>query len=558
MRFTGKISYRAFGLLLCLALLLPWGTPLASAAPTTTEPVALAPEDAGSFQADIPGAAYLASLDKGNRAPLIWLEGQKYTLSLSRIKVEDAQWVRAVLTTKDDTFAASTLLGPLAELREQERLRIDVVRARQGGSTTIAFTTLPGELQVASLRFPMTFSDDVSLTGAASGAGGKLIFTGGSAPAVPTPGSTAPAQGGAEGGEAEPRNNKALYVVLALLVLLLLAATVCLVLFRKQVSAVTAPMAAKAALVRERLAPAAEKCKAWLRKTSKNISKGMKALGTAAAARYDALRAWLKGKPARPAQPAQPARSAQPDEPDEPTGRVPRKTPAVPIAPIEPPIRPAPVPPIMSAAAPRASTALLEAETAEESAPELAPEPPAFSSSLAGVELIPAERAGSLVETVSMDGMLPASDDMAEAAPDETAILNAFFLGKRQSVPPVLGFITVGLRNRDILLGLPPGPEAPAPLFAPNLRGQVFSLSAAGNLFLHIDYFAPPSFVVHSVLGNVCLEHVFDLVNTQGRGLRAEEVRNRKILEILPARTRKTEEGYFEVVEKGRLLIGSI
>lgn len=519
MRFTAKALLRSFALLLCLAMALPLGALAPAAAPATD----------GNFQAEFPKAAYFPNLEKNNRAKLLWLDEQKFTLSLSRVTTEGEPWVRALLTTEDDTFIAAVLLGSLESLGEEEKLRIDFVRSRKNDATTIAFTALPAERLVATMQFPKIFEGEASLTGTAFNDGARLLFTDQPAAATPTPtpGTTTVHSGAAD--EAQPRG-RALYFVLALILILLLAALVCATLFRKQVAEFAAPLRAKAA-------PSLAKGKARLQETSRHVATRTKALAAAAAAKSGpalrSLRQKLRPVAAERDKASASDMQAQAGKPEQPARAV-------------------------AAAAPGATQRIPPQREFMEPAAEPASGRVAISS-LAGVELIPAASAGSLVQTVSMDGLLPAADEVAsDETPDETAILNAFFAGKRQSVPPGLGFVTVGLRNRDALLGVMPGPNAPAPLFAPNPRGQVFSLSAAGNLFLHIDYFAPPSFVAHSVLSNVCLEHTFLLENERGDILDAAEVRNRKILAIIPARTRKTEEGYYEVVEKGRLLIGAI
>jgi len=135
---------------------------------------------------------------------------------------------------------------------------------------------------------------------------------------------------------------------------------------------------------------------------------------------------------------------------------------------------------------------------------------------------------------------------------DFSARMNDYFLG-RAPLPGGGRFLTVGLRNRDALQQL--GGGSVRPLFAPNPRGQIFSLEEnTGGLYLHADYFAPPSFVLQSVLRSVCLECVFALEDRHGNPLRLEYVLGYAILGIEPARTARTEAGFI-VTEKGRLVI---
>ena len=136
---------------------------------------------------------------------------------------------------------------------------------------------------------------------------------------------------------------------------------------------------------------------------------------------------------------------------------------------------------------------------------------------------------------------------------DMSARMNEFYLG-RAALPEAGRFLTVGLRNRDALQQL--GGNSVRPLFAPNPRGQIFSLEEeTGGLYLHADYFAPPSFVLQSVLRSVCLECVFALENAGGAPLRLENVLNHTILGIEPALTTRTESGFI-VTQKGRLIVG--
>jgi len=130
--------------------------------------------------------------------------------------------------------------------------------------------------------------------------------------------------------------------------------------------------------------------------------------------------------------------------------------------------------------------------------------------------------------------------------------VNAYFLG-RGALPAGGRFRTVGLRNRDALLQQEGGVR---PLFAPNPRGQIFSLEEeTGGLYLHVDCFAPPGFLLQPVLRSVCLESVFALEDRRGAPLRLEAAPGRAILGIVPARTARTESGFI-LTEKGSLVIG--
>jgi hypothetical protein len=128
--------------------------------------------------------------------------------------------------------------------------------------------------------------------------------------------------------------------------------------------------------------------------------------------------------------------------------------------------------------------------------------------------------------------------------------VNDIYLGRTASPGNGGSFLTVGLRNREALaLG-------EAPLFVQNARGQVFTLcTLSGNLYLHFDSFSPPSFVVQSVLQDVGVEQIFRLVSTAGDPLQINDVRGRELLHVLPAKTKKTDEGY-QLSEKGVLVIG--
>ena len=149
--------------------------------------------------------------------------------------------------------------------------------------------------------------------------------------------------------------------------------------------------------------------------------------------------------------------------------------------------------------------------------------------------------------------MRTAWETAAEPLEDIAQRANEYFLG-RAALPAEGRFHTVGLRNRDALQQL--GGSSVRPLFAANPRGQIFSLEEeSGGLYLHVDYFAPPSFLLQPVLRSVCLECVFSLEDARGNPLRLENVLGHSILGITPARTTRTESGYI-VAEKGRLVIG--
>jgi len=150
--------------------------------------------------------------------------------------------------------------------------------------------------------------------------------------------------------------------------------------------------------------------------------------------------------------------------------------------------------------------------------------------------------------------MRTAWEAAAEPSPEAIPVqMNAYFLG-RARLPGAGRFLTVGLRNRDALQQL--GGGSVRPLFAPNPRGQIFSLEEdSGGLYLHVDYFAPPSFVLQSVLRSVCLECVFALEDERGNPLRLENVLGYGILGVAPALTARTEAGFI-VMQKGKLIIG--
>ncbi|MDR0531902.1 MAG: hypothetical protein LBG83_07560 [Oscillospiraceae bacterium] len=135
--------------------------------------------------------------------------------------------------------------------------------------------------------------------------------------------------------------------------------------------------------------------------------------------------------------------------------------------------------------------------------------------------------------------------------PGEEEAMRAYFLGCAPK-PGWLRFLSVGLRNRDaLLLG-----SGARPLFAPNPRGQMFSLEEdSGNLYLHADYFAPPSFVLQSTLRSVCLDQFFRCVDETGEAIVFDDCVNRAIVDIAPARTARTEAGFI-VTEPGELVVG--
>ena len=142
-----------------------------------------------------------------------------------------------------------------------------------------------------------------------------------------------------------------------------------------------------------------------------------------------------------------------------------------------------------------------------------------------------------------------AAESTPETMPEQ---INDYFRG-RGALPAGGRFRTVGLRNRDALQQLGGGVR---PLFGPNPRGQIFSLEEeTGGLYLHVDYFAPPSFLLQPVLRSVCLECVFALEDARGNPLRLENVLGHAILGIAPARTAYTQSGFI-VTERGRLVIG--
>jgi len=162
-------------------------------------------------------------------------------------------------------------------------------------------------------------------------------------------------------------------------------------------------------------------------------------------------------------------------------------------------------------------------------------------------------RGDALVRQITMRTAWEAAAEEKPTLESYVTQMNGFFLG-RAPLPGGGKFLTVGLRNRDALQQL--GGGSVRPLFAPNPKGQIFSLEEeSGGLYLHADYFAPPSFVLQSVLRSVCLECVFFLEDAQGEPLRLENVLGHSILGIVPALTARTEAGYI-LTRKGTLVIG--
>ena len=170
-------------------------------------------------------------------------------------------------------------------------------------------------------------------------------------------------------------------------------------------------------------------------------------------------------------------------------------------------------------------------------------------SALAGITLMPPTEQSSLLRRILM------REETEEAPPsleEQEEAMQAYFRGRARL--PRCRFLTVGLSNRDTLLQL--GSESVRPLFAPNPRGQLFSVEEeSGNLYLHAEYFAPPSFVLQSVLRSVCLERIFTCVDENGGEIAPEDAVNHSIAEIIPARTTRTEAGFI-LMEKGQLKIG--
>ena len=172
-------------------------------------------------------------------------------------------------------------------------------------------------------------------------------------------------------------------------------------------------------------------------------------------------------------------------------------------------------------------------------------------SVLAGITLMPPTEQSSLLRRI----LMREEEETAPPSPEEQEeAMQAYFQSRVRL--PRYRFLTVGLSNRDTLLQL--GSESVRPLFAPNPRGQLFSVEEeSGNLYLHVEYFAPPSFVLQSVLRSVCLERIFICVNANGEEIAPEDAVNHSIAEIIPARTTRTEAGFI-LTEKGQLKIGKI
>jgi len=170
-------------------------------------------------------------------------------------------------------------------------------------------------------------------------------------------------------------------------------------------------------------------------------------------------------------------------------------------------------------------------------------------SVLAGITLMPPTEQSSLLRRILMREETEAPPPLPEEQGDA---MQAYFRGRARL--PRCQFLTVGLSNRDTLQQL--GSESVRPLFAPNPRGQLFSVEEeSGNLYLHVEYFAPPSFVLQSVLCSVCLERIFTCVDANGEEIAPEDAANHSIAEIIPARTTRTEAGFI-LDEKGLLKIG--
>ena len=188
--------------------------------------------------------------------------------------------------------------------------------------------------------------------------------------------------------------------------------------------------------------------------------------------------------------------------------------------------------------------------------PALEPEgAPAFAEALAGATVLPAP---PTEQNTLLRRILMKEEETPPPAENQEEAMRAFFLGRggRGARLPRCHFLTVGLSNREALLQL--GGESVRPLFAPNPRGQLFSLEEeSGNLYLHVEYFAPPSFVLQSVLLQVCLERIFDCVDGDGNSIPPEEAVNHSIADIVPARTVRTEAGFI-ITEKGKLVIGEV
>ena len=170
-------------------------------------------------------------------------------------------------------------------------------------------------------------------------------------------------------------------------------------------------------------------------------------------------------------------------------------------------------------------------------------------SAFAGITVMPAPAQNSLLRRILMreeaEAELPSQEEQEK-------LMQEFFVGHARL--PRYRFLTVGLNNRDTLQQL--GSESVRPLFAPNPRGQLFSIEEeSGNLYLHVEYFAPPSFVMQSVLRSVCLDRMFDCVDGNGGPVVPEDAVNHAIASIVPAKTTRTEAGFI-LTEKGTLVVG--
>ncbi|MCL2105550.1 MAG: hypothetical protein FWH26_00545 [Oscillospiraceae bacterium] len=478
---------------------------IAAFAETTTAAETRPEEDSlsgGSFQLTVPLEACLDALADRRRVDLVVAADKRYMLALNKVSDGAETLIRFVVASNDDNdyFYAAVVVDTTGALRQQDTLQLDVVRSQQGNSTTFALTTKPDDIQRAAVSARLQMAGETALTGFSQDSGAKLqqVRAVGGTPATPA-GPGGPSQSAEDG---KP-SRAGIYVIVILLILFILAGLLLWHLFRDKIRMTLAPVALQAGPLLEKGRQARE-------------------------------RLW----PGR-------ARSPQKTVPEPERKPEPESARAIAEAPL-------------AESAPRQVTRQLPkaAPAPREAAPPTGT--PAMVSTLAGVELIPPEECGALLDQVSMDGLLPIGGSAEESAEPEEAVMNAYFLGKRSSAPLEFSFATVGLRNRDILRGAAPESSSPRPCFAANDRGQVFSLAeGSGNLYLHIEYFAPPSFVVQSVLGSECLEHIFALEDVQGNPLRLEDVRNRKIIGIQPARTEQTGMG-FAVTKKGTLIIGSI
>ncbi|MDR2525135.1 MAG: hypothetical protein LBC83_02910 [Oscillospiraceae bacterium] len=514
-----KQAVRLWALSLCAALL-----PALFAVRAFASPVAAA--DGVRFQATLPKEVYYRALEAGDRVKLLWLEEQTYTLSLGRVQLNGEAWVRAIITTGEDVFVAAAPLARLTELADYTSLRLDCSAENQGGTTMLSFAALPNGTPLAVLQLPLRFPGAAVLIGAAAEAGAELRLGAQLVPDAPVPTPQTEPQGAAETPE-----SKALPLVFLALLLVLLTAVFFAATFRRQLAVLLTPLRKKSEPYLAKLRPAARMLKERIRFAVRNlripergkavrVSVGKALLQARGAAQKETTvtpAAWLPAKEAAPAvqQPQYATVKAT-------AGDLHSRTAAV-----------------LPDAAPFSGSSAAVA-----------------SAALAGVTLVTPEESGAWVETIHAENP-PAEEPAPPDGQTEIAAMNAYFTGKAAAPPPGLRLQTVGLRNREQLLAEGAQGKA-APVFALNPRGQVFSVSSSGRVYLHADYFSPPSFVVRSVLSNVCLERVFRLEDAQGLPLRVDEVRNRKILHITPAITEKTPDGDFTVAEKGRLTIGAI